>query len=146
MEYHTPICPFQSSDMLLQRPHASYSFCGSRCGAAAAFSPSKEMRERQIRQDQLRKLQNIEERKHFALFIRILCHQIKKGGDLELLYTVEQTVRICNKRHALGDPIFVSQMDSIIAALRPQVGEVNWSRALRYLRYYDRKSAKESQS
>ena len=135
MDIYTPLYPLRSRSIPLQSPDVGYGFRRS----SFIFEP--EQRESRIRQQYQRTMQMIEERKRFALFLRILCHQINKSGDIELLYTVRDAVKICNKRKALGDPLFICQMDSISVALRPLVGEVTWSRALRYLRYYECKLA-----
>mmetsp|Transcript_30962 Transcript_30962/g.45915 ORF Transcript_30962/g.45915 Transcript_30962/m.45915 type:complete len:168 (-) Transcript_30962:55-558(-) len=106
--------------------------------ASSATSPI--IRAAPITRDELQR------RKHFCIFLKILSHDLAKSNPL-LHQKVKELVRYCTRKNRSKDPKFHNLLDSLMLRLRELVGEKQWQQCHLYTECYllsTRKQATDS--
>jgi hypothetical protein len=83
------------------------------------------------------KLQTLEKRIEFALFLKVLLTHLRKSHQYLLMQQARLVVRRCTTGHRMGDPSSSQLVESIESRLRKLVGEQNWRLAKGLTRYFN---------
>jgi hypothetical protein len=84
---------------------------------------------------ELRTCEELQRRKHFCIFLKILSHNLSKTNP-SMKQKVKELVRLCTKKNREGDAMFEDLMECVQQRLLQLVGERQWKQCLMYTECY----------
>ena len=84
---------------------------------------------------EIRRCQELQRRKHFCIFLKILSHNLSKTNP-SMKQKVKELVRLCTKKNREGDAMFADLMECVQERLLQLVGQRQWRQCLVYTECY----------